>query len=674
MATMTFTAADIWCKCNASGGKDTQTGTIAVSGIPAGSTIQRVTLNFFVSHTYSTPYINRVSVNGAKVWEDYQPGSGNKSVDVTGLFTGSSVSLECYAQNGSSNTKRSNTAYTGITLVVEYVIPKSSFTLDKTGLDAGGSLTVNISRLSGSYTHRVTVTLGTRSLTQTDVGTQAVFNLPLDWCDQLPNAAQGQGTVTVETFLGGTSMGANAANFTLTVPASVVPVIGSLTATLLDGAWGLYVQGHSRCRLTAGNIAGAYGSTIKSVVIGGDGSSGTGTSWDTHILRTAGSIVFTATATDSRGRTAQKTVAVTVTPYAPVAITGRTAARCGTDGTADRSGTSILAGVSYTMTAIGDNAATVQVHWRTGGGAWTEAPDWPAVSGTEQIILAGTAALDSAYEVRFTVADALTTAVQTGAVSVAEAFMVWSKKHKSFGFGCYPGGEKRIQLADDWDIYHQGRKITGSTRIPGGADLNSYTTPGMYYNDYNGDVASMQHAPVPYAFALLVEKSAGVKQTFTRYDTGDPRMWVRNYYNGAWGAWVEMVSTGTVGWYAVQAARPVGSLYLSTDSTSPASLFGGTWTQITDRFLLAAGGSYGVGSYGGEAYHTLTVNEMPSHAHSQRVTINRSVNAAANRVTIVGGGDTWSAADNNQINATGGGSGHNNMPPYYAVYMWRRIG
>lgn len=60
---------------------------------------------------------------------------------------------------------------------------------------------------------------------------------------------------------------------------------------------------------------------------------------------------------------------------------------------------------------------------------------------------------------------------------------------------------------------------------------------------------------------------------------------------------------------------PVGSVYLSTASTSPATLFGGTWERIQGRFLLAASSAYAAGSTGGEASHTLTANEMPSHNH-----------------------------------------------------------
>ena len=61
---------------------------------------------------------------------------------------------------------------------------------------------------------------------------------------------------------------------------------------------------------------------------------------------------------------------------------------------------------------------------------------------------------------------------------------------------------------------------------------------------------------------------------------------------------------------------PVGSIYWSSNNTNPGTLFGGTWTQIKDRFILAAGDSYSNGATGGAATVTLTVSNMPSHTHS----------------------------------------------------------
>lgn len=63
-------------------------------------------------------------------------------------------------------------------------------------------------------------------------------------------------------------------------------------------------------------------------------------------------------------------------------------------------------------------------------------------------------------------------------------------------------------------------------------------------------------------------------------------------------------------------AYPVGAYYISSDSTSPATLFGGTWTQIQNRMIMAAGSSYSVGATGGSATKKLTTDNLPAHTHS----------------------------------------------------------
>lgn len=132
------------------------------------------------------------------------------------------------------------------------------------------------------------------------------------------------------------------------------------------------------------------------------------------------------------------------------------------------------------------------------------------------------------------------------------------------------------------------------------------------------------------------------------------------------------------------AVYPVGSIYMTVNPVSPASLFGGTWEPIYDRFLLAAGGNYPVGATGGEATHTLTVNEMPNHEHGVRVdwhdgsdmTTNTAV-AGSTPITTNGGVAGNLAIDRptggQGTTNTGGSQPHNNMPPYLTVYMWKRI-
>ena len=142
---------------------------------------------------------------------------------------------------------------------------------------------------------------------------------------------------------------------------------------------------------------------------------------------------------------------------------------------------------------------------------------------------------------------------------------------------------------------------------------------------------------------------------------------------------------------AIAAARlnytyPVGSLYMSAEATSPASLFGGTWEQIKDRFILAAGDTYAAGSTGGEATHALTISEMPSHSHRMLIsgytgweseTISGYVLKLDNNIldNTTGGQTTLPHVTNNNLNIlySGNNSAHNNMPPYITMYVWKRI-
>jgi len=112
---------------------------------------------------------------------------------------------------------------------------------------------------------------------------------------------------------------------------------------------------------------------------------------------------------------------------------------------------------------------------------------------------------------------------------------------------------------------------------------------------------------------------------------------------------------------------PVGSIYMSVNNTSPATIFGGTWEQIKDTFLLSAGDTYTAGATGGEATHTLTTDEMPSHIHSIH-----DVGAAGTGTAIYGGVRLNQVYANNNSGSTGGGQAHNNMPPYLVVYVWKR--
>ena len=117
---------------------------------------------------------------------------------------------------------------------------------------------------------------------------------------------------------------------------------------------------------------------------------------------------------------------------------------------------------------------------------------------------------------------------------------------------------------------------------------------------------------------------------------------------------------------------PVGSIYLSVNNTNPGTIFGGTWEQIKDRFLLACGSTYSNGSTGGESSHKLTIDEIPSHNHgvgSRDPSAHLSPSGSAIGAEYLGN-YTYSSFSTSY---TGGSKTHNNMPPYLAVYVWKRV-
>lgn len=141
-------------------------------------------------------------------------------------------------------------------------------------------------------------------------------------------------------------------------------------------------------------------------------------------------------------------------------------------------------------------------------------------------------------------------------------------------------------------------------------------------------------------------------------------------------------NTQKIKWSAlVNKLYPVGCIYQSTSSTSPASFLGGTWERIKDKFILAAGDTYAAGKTGGEASHALTVDEMPAHRHVG-IDIDNLYCFGWENGSLTGvnfknfyGGTYWGNNVQNRLTSgyAGGSTAHNNMPPYLTAYIWKRI-
>ena len=244
------------------------------------------------------------------------------------------------------------------------------------------------------------------------------------------------------------------------------------------------------------------------------------------------------------------------------------------------------------------------------------------------------------------------------------------KTSYNYNGGAIPGAKQaRANTIEDLinELRYTNGQI-GSVQINTAYTLNNITISTGWYNysyiphrmggiddGANGDntnYGTLMLAPMSFSSSIYVLRySSGVIQELTSLATTNVTKNLQTQINNIFNS-----------------IYPIGSVYISVNSTNPASLFGGTWEQIKDRFLLACGSTYNAGATGGEATHTLTIAEMPSHNHSWGW-----------RNSAASGNSTWNSAGSDKtgsssdiIGKTGGGKPHNNMPPYLAVFIWKR--
>lgn len=129
-------------------------------------------------------------------------------------------------------------------------------------------------------------------------------------------------------------------------------------------------------------------------------------------------------------------------------------------------------------------------------------------------------------------------------------------------------------------------------------------------------------------------------------------------------------------------AHPIGSIYSSTATTSPADLFGGTWERIKGAFIWGIDDGETAGVTGGEKLHTLTEAELPKitgDLFNYAVQDSNGVGVTGHFTKVNGSmyaafgtnGATGDVSDRVTY-AFGDNQSHNNMPPYYGAYVWRR--
>ena len=338
-------------------------------------------------------------------------------------------------------------------------IPRAS-TISATNVNMGSASTITITRASSSFTHTLTYSFGnaTGTIATKTTSTSVSWTPTLTLANQIPNAVSGKCTITCKTYSGTTEVGSKTCTMTLTVPSSVKPTITSLTAARVDGtvptSWEIYVQSKSKATLTINGAAGAYGSTISSYSITGGGYSSTASSFTTGFLNTSGTITFTASVTDSRGRvSANATVTISVVAYSAPSFSKYISQRCNSAGTASDSGTYVKSTVNFSYASCSSkNTITTATYYRkTTETSWTNASK-TFTSGTAFTFGGGNISAESSYEVKFKLTDAFTSIEVTDTLSTASVVMDFKSGGLGVAVGKVAETDQCFEVSDAWDV------------------------------------------------------------------------------------------------------------------------------------------------------------------------------------------------------------------------------
>lgn len=308
-------------------------------------------------------------------------------------------------------------------------IPRATEPEVSGAVNAGSALTISCPRASSSFTHTLTYKFGSASGTiATGVGTSATWTVPLSLLNQIPDDVQGKGTITCKTYNGSTLIGTETVSFTVKAGSSIVPSFDSVSLSeavlWIASEIGAYVQSQSRLAYSINGADGTYGSSItgyKLTVAGQTWTTRTGT---TNAVKSSGTVPVVATVTDSRGRTASRTVNVTVLPWAAPKITLLRVQRSKPDGTLDDNGTSLKFTVAAAVSSLTVGSQKNQLRYQArvkqrGTSVWSST----AIATHTGITLSATFVVGTysellSWDARFEVSDRFTTSASQLVVSV----------------------------------------------------------------------------------------------------------------------------------------------------------------------------------------------------------------------------------------------------------------
>lgn len=485
----------------------------------------------------------------------------NNTVTYTAAFLAARIAAgdDTYCiYNGSSSTDYLK--WTSVSLEVNWSEPATQPSLSKSTVEMGTAVTISTPAANSGYRHTLRYAFGSTSGTiASGVASAQSWTPPVSLAAQIPSATSGSGAIYCDTYSGSTLLGTKSVSITLTVPASVRPSAGTLSAAVADDSsgTGMYVKGMGKARVTLSGAAGAQGSSIRSTVISGGGWSASGNTLLTGVLTAAGTVTFTATVTDSRGRTASTTTSISVIDYARPGISSCTVYRCNSAGARQNDGTYAAVEIKAFYSAISGNTLSLGVAYKRSsesgyGGSTT------LTNNGKTIIGGGGLSASTTYDVRVTVSDKYNTVEQVYSLPTKSVLLSFLKnlgaaigKVAELSGWLDIGLNTRIRedLQVDGNVTWPGKHEITYQDIPDGADLNNYRTSGFYRSRSSANTGIINRpAGCSSAFELIVTGIADISYCTQRIKTHENnREWIRTQtswqqpYN-TWTDWTEIAS------------------------------------------------------------------------------------------------------------------------------------
>ena len=369
-------------------------------------------------------------------------------------------------------------------------IPRAStFNQSATTFNMDGEGTIYINPASSSFTHKLYMHFGNRRvLLKDNPPTRQNFTVRFsasDFASQIPNATSGVGTLTLETYNGGSLVGSSSRQTYLNLPSNYIPSQPSVTVSDessvpvklgVSKTAGIYVKGMSLLRFSCSSN-GTVGSSISNykVQIGNQSFGFSGGTIDIDLSKFdvgIGSLNAVITVTDSRGRTNSRTVGINIQTYSAPKINNFSAVRQNNGATVIITKPVNVSSILNGSTNI--NSYTVKTEYKlSSASTWT---NWRNETNASAVINSSGWDVTKSYDIRVTLADKLNQMVVTASISTAKTLISY---HKDVGVGIGKMHE-RGALDVGGDMYVSG--TLDSTTINGRAiKQNGRTLLDMFY-------------------------------------------------------------------------------------------------------------------------------------------------------------------------------------------------